>query len=269
MEWAWLPLFCGTGALAGLAAGIFGVGGGFIIVPVLIFVYGTAGVAPEVLTHTALGTSLAAIFPGLLNSARAHYRRGSLELGVARKVAAGLLPGVLLGSFLASHMPGVALRVAVALLLWSVASKMLLNWNPKPDRVVPGFPGLAATGGFIGTISALAGVGGGGLMVPFFAWCNMRMQSAVGTSAAGATVVSLGGTLGYLLAGWGHPLSLPWASGYVHWPAVLCIVLFSVFTAPAGAALAHRWSNDVLRRLFALFLLVSGGLVLFGPHGLT
>jgi uncharacterized membrane protein YfcA len=139
-----------------------------------------------------------------------------------------------------------------------MAIKMLTGANPKPGRDIPGHPALAAVGGFIGWASAIFGIGGGSLTVPYLSWCNVRMQHTVGTSAACGLPIALAGAVGNIWTGWGD-ISLPdYSLGFIYLPALLGIILTSVFFARFGAALAHRLDGIVLKRIFAVILIVVG-----------
>lgn len=250
--------YLALGALAGTLAGLFGIGGGLIIVPVLIFSFGLQGVSPEVAAHLAVGTSLATIVFTSLSSIRSHDNRGAVRWEIFRPMAVGIVVGAVLGAWSASLLSGPALELVIGVFVIAVAIKMLTGANPKPGRDVPGHTGLAASGGFVGWASAIFGIGGGTLTVPYLNWCNVRMQQAVGTSAACGLPIAVAGALGNVWTGWNHASLPEYSVGFIYLPAFIGIVLTSVFFARFGAALAHRLDGAVLKRIFAVVLLVVG-----------
>ncbi len=250
-----LLLYLATGAFAGVLAGLLGVGGGLIIVPILALSFAAQGVAPEVQMHLAVGSSLATIIFTSLSSVYAHHKRGAVEWGAFAAMTPGIVLGALLGAVLARWLPTLSLRYVFGVFELFVALQMALSLKPSPHRGLPGRMGMSSAGGVIGTLSALVGVGGGTLTVPFLLWCNVPIQRAIATSAACGLPIALAGAVGFALAGWGNPLLPAGSSGYLYWPALLGVVAASVLFAPLGARLAHALPTTVLKRLFALLLL--------------
>lgn len=246
------------GAFAGTVAGLFGIGGGLIIVPVLIFSFGLQGISPEVSAHLAVGTSLATIVFTSLSSIRSHHKHGAVRWELFRPMTVGIVLGALAGAWTASLLSGSTLQLVIGVFVILVALKMLLEVNPKPGRDVPGATGLGLAGGGIGWASAIFGIGGGTLTVPFLNWCNVRMQQAVATSAACGLPIAVAGALGNVWTGWGHEQLPAYSLGFVYLPAGLGIVVTSVFFARFGANLAHRLNARVLKRIFAIMLLLVG-----------
>ncbi|MBF0624709.1 MAG: sulfite exporter TauE/SafE family protein [Magnetococcales bacterium] len=255
-------LYLALGALAGLLAGLLGVGGGIVMVPALVFALEYQGVAPGLVMHMALGTSLGIIVLTSISSVRAHHRRG----GVLWKTVFGITPGILLGSFLgaavASLLSGPLLKQAFGVFALGLAVYLGLDVTPRPGRTLPGAGGLSAVGAGVGVVSALMGIGGGSLTVPFMVWCGVAMRQAVATAAAIGLPIALAGAGGFVVNGWHQALLPPWSLGYLHGPAVLGVGLASVLAAPQGARLAHTLAPRLLRRLFALLLLVLGARML-------
>ncbi|AOY90254.1 hypothetical protein BKP64_11420 [Marinobacter salinus] len=246
------------GALAGTLAGLFGIGGGLVIVPVLIFSFGLQGISFEIAAHLAVGTSLATIVFTSMSSIRSHHSHKAVRWDIFRPMTVGIVIGAVLGAWSASMLSGPTLELIIGIFVILVAIKMLLGGNPKPGRDVPGNAGLAASGGFIGWASAIFGIGGGTLTVPYLSWCNVRMQETVGTSAACGLPIAVAGALGNIWTGWGHPNLPDYSLGFVYLPALLGIILTSMLFARVGAALAHRLDAIVLKRIFALVLIVLG-----------
>lgn len=250
--------FLATGAVAGLLAGLLGIGGGMVIVPALVFLLPGLGVPPAVLTQMAVGTSLACISVISINSTRAHHARGGVAWPVVARLAPGLALGALGGAALAHALPSLTLQRIVGVSALLVAARMIFGGNPAGRRDLPGSAGLVTVGGTIGTLSSLVGIGGGSLTVPFLVWCHMPMVRAVATSAACGMPIAWAGMLGFAVAGWGEPSHGAASVGYVHLIGAAGIVAGSLAATPVGAALAHRLPAVALRRVFALLLVVVG-----------
>lgn len=257
-------LLVSMGALAGTLAGLLGIGGGIIIVPVLALVFEHQGVAADVIMHVAIGTSLATIVTTSLSSIRAHQRRGAILWRVFAQITPGILVGGLAGAAIAHELSGNVLRLGFGVFMLLVATQMALGRPPRPHRRLPGRGGMLVAGGLIGTISALMGVGGGSMSVPFLAWCNVALRNAVATSAAIGLPIAVSGTIGFVVSGWAAAERPPWSVGYVSLPAFLGIVIASTIFAPLGARLAHSIEERTLKRMFALFLAVLGLRMLLG-----
>ncbi len=251
------------GGLAGMLAGLLGIGGGIIIVPVLALVFGHQGVDPAVIMHVAIGTSLATIVITSLSSIRAHQRRGAIDWRVFRVITPGIVVGGMLGALIAKQLPGETLRILFGLFMLLVAAQMALGNAAAPHRKLPGPPGMLGAGLAIGTVASLMGVGGGSMSVPFLTWCNIGVRIAVATSAAIGLPIAASGALSYVVSGWHEPNLPPWSAGFVNFPAFVGIVVASTAFAPLGAGLAHRLPPKLLKRLFAGFLLVLGVRILW------
>ncbi|MDH5785896.1 MAG: sulfite exporter TauE/SafE family protein [Chromatiales bacterium] len=249
----WL-IYLATGAFAGTLAGLLGVGGGLIIVPILALTFAAQGVNPEIQMHLAIGTSLATIIFTSLSSVYAHHKHGAVEWPIFRAITPGIIIGALAGAFIARAIPTLSLRTLFGLFELFVAVQMALSLKPAAHRGLPGRVGMSGAGIVIGAISALVGIGGGTLTVPFLLWCNVTIQRAIATSAAVGLPIAVGGATGFVLSGWGHHKLPEWSSGYLYWPALLGIVMASTLFAPLGATLAHRLPTVLLKRLFALLL---------------
>jgi len=244
----------GLGLAVGFVAGLLGVGGGLIIVPVLIMLLHAHGLAAGMEPQLALGTSLASILFTSLSSVRAHHRHGAVEWSLVWRIAPGIVAGTLAGAVLATQMSGHVLKVFFVVFLFYAATQMWLDFKPAPHRGLPGRIATTLTGGVIGAVSSWVGIGGGTLSVPFMLWHNVPLHRAIATSAAIGFPIALAGAAGYVLGGW-HTSGLPVGSlGFVYLPALAGIVLGSVLTAPLGARTAHRLPVRPLKRVFALLL---------------
>ena len=244
-------LYLTLGALAGVLAGLFGVGGGLVIVPVLVFSFTAQGVAPEVLTHLAVGTSLATIVFTSINSVLAHHQKGAVRWPLVGWMTLGILAGAGLGSLTAAALQGPVLQKIIGVFAILMAVQMGLDLRPKAAGSVPGKPGLTGAG-------AVIGLGGGALSVPSLSGGGVPLRQAVARSAACGVPIAVAGAASFMVVGW-HEAALPeWSLGFVYLPAMVGIALTSMFFARLGARLAHRLSPKVLRRLFALLLLTVG-----------
>jgi uncharacterized membrane protein YfcA len=254
----------GTGFLAGL----LGIGGGMVMVPFITIILSARAVAPNLAVKMAIATSMATIIFTSISSVRAHHKRGAVRWDHVK----GLAPGIVIGSFIGSLgvfalLKGSFLAIFFAVFVTFSATQMFLDRKPKPTRQVPGTVGLLGAGGFIGFLSGLVGAGGGFISVPFMAWCNVALHSAVATSAALGFPIAVANVIGYIVSGL-KVQDLPEASfGYIWLPALVVIALCSVITAPLGARMAHALPVSRLKRVFATMLYLLAAYMLY--KGLT
>jgi hypothetical protein len=215
-------------------------------------------VPAELVMQIALGTSLATIILTAVSSVRAHHARRAVLWPVVARLTPGIMLGALLGAWVAHQLNGDALRVIFGVFALSVALQMALGAKPAPQRQLPGAGGTGAAGGAIGFASAIVGIGGGSLTVPFLIYCNVAMRHAVATSAAVGLPIALAGAAGFVWNGWGVAGRPEWSVGYVYVPALAGIASASILFAPLGARLAHTLPADRLKRVFALLLAALG-----------
>ena len=250
-------MFPVLGVVAGILAGLLGIGGGLVLVAALAWILPLHGIPKEAAMHAALASSLASIVLTAASSAYAHHGRGS----VLWPTVAWMVPGVLLGGWLGSRiaigLDGDVLRWCVAVYCFIVAAQMLLSRRKDGGdaHVVPRGPGYSAAGAAIGALSALVGIGGGSMTVPLLVWRGVRPVRAVGTSSACGVAIGLSAAAGYALHAPSGALPAH-GIGYVYLPAAIGVALASVLAAPWGTRLAHRLSGNALRKVFALFLLL-------------
>jgi uncharacterized membrane protein YfcA len=255
-------LYLLVGAIAGVCAGLFGVGGGLIVVPALAYVFNYLEITSASIMQLAVGTSLAVIIVTSISSVLAHHKHGAVQWTLFLKMAPFIVVGSLLGAYVAARVPSDSLKLIFGVVEMLIALQMYCEFRPQASRVLPGTVGLGTVSSSIGFISAVVGIGGGTMMVPFLTWCNVTIHKAVATSAACGMPIAIAGSLGFVLL---VPTAadLPQGSiGVVYWPALLGIAFASMLAAPAGACLAHRLSTHKLRRIFALFLFFIGLLML-------
>jgi uncharacterized protein len=259
-----LMMYILVGAVAGVLAGLLGIGGGLVIVPMLVFCFVRQGFPDAMVMHLALGTSLASIIFTAVSSFLAHHKRGAVRWDVVRKILIGIFTGTFIGSTIAAHLSTRFLKGFFVVFLYYVALQMLTNKKPHSSRQIPGHAAMFGVGNVIGCVSSLLGIGGGTLSVPFMVWCNMPVHHAIGTASAIGFPIAIAGTIGYIVNG--LPVAdLPaFSLGYVYLPALIGIVVVSVLTAPLGVRLAHRLPVDRLKRVFAMLLLVVGTRMLIG-----
>ena len=253
---AWL-MYIALGGFAGVLAGLLGVGGGLVIVPMLTFIFTAQQMPAENILHLALGTSLASIMFTSASSLRAHHLRGAVDWLVVRRISPGIIAGTFFGSWVAAQLSTGFLKGFFVVFLFFVAVQMLLNIRPHPHRQLPGSVAMFGVGGAIGGVSSLVGIGGGSMSVPFMIWCNMSMHNAIGTSAAIGFPIALAGAVGYVVNGLAVTLP-PYTLGFVYLPALLGVSAASMLTAPLGARLAHSLPIGGLKKIFALLLIVMG-----------
>ncbi|RJL69526.1 sulfite exporter TauE/SafE family protein [Acinetobacter radioresistens] len=255
-----LIIYLLIGAIAGFAAGLFGVGGGLIIVPILYIVFTQLNYDPNVLMHMAVGTSLATIIVTSISSVMAHHKRGAVLWAVFKNLAPGLVLGSFLGAGVADLLSGQHLQLAIGLFAIWVAYKMFrgAHIQVNPGRTLPSAPVQMLAGGGIGIASAIFGIGGGSLTVPYLNRHGVIMQKAVATSAACGLPIAIAGALGFIWFGRQANVEVPNAIGYVHIYAFIGISTMSFITAKLGARVAHMLSPSMLKKCFAGLLSVVG-----------
>lgn len=261
-----LIIFLVIGALAGFAAGLFGVGGGTIIVPLLYIVFAQMGYSADTIMHLALGTSLATIIVTSISSLMAHNKKGSVMWPVFKNLAPGMALGCFLGAGIAGWLSGVHLQLIVGVFLLWVASNMFVGGRKQRNvnnastghTVLPSTPKQLTAGAGIGIASAIFGIGGGSLTVPYLTRYGVVMQKAVGTSAACGLPIAIAGALGFMIFGMQQQVDVPNTIGFIHIYAFLGISVMSFFTAKVGAKVAHALSPQVLKKCFAVLLTVVG-----------
>lgn len=251
-------LYLLLGACAGVLAGLFGVGGGIIIVPVLVFSFTLQGFDPTVLTHLAVGTSLATIIFTSINAIRAHHKMQAVRWPIVGWMTIGILVGAGIGAFTASLIQGPNLQKIIGTFAVLVALQMALDLKPKASRGIPGKFALGVAGTVIGWASAIFGIGGGSLTVPFLTWRSLPMQQAVATSSATGLPIAIFSAISFMVLGWHDPALPAHSFGFVYLPALAGIAITSMFFAKFGARLAHKLSPRLLKRLFAALLFSVG-----------
>jgi uncharacterized membrane protein YfcA len=252
------PLLLAAGAATGVTAGLLGVGGGIVLVPVLWNLFAGLGVDEAVRMHLAVGTSLATIIATSASSVRAHHERGAVDVSLLRNWGPWIFTGVLVGTVLAGLVRGRVLTLVFASMALVVAAHMGLakpEWR-LADQLPRGGP-RAALATVIGAVSAMMGIGGGTLSVPILTLFGYPIHRAIGTAAAIGFIIGVPGAIGFAISGWSAPSLPPFSLGYVSLLGFTLIFPTSTLLAPQGARLAHVLDTRHLRRIFALFLVVT------------
>ncbi|WOE30334.1 MULTISPECIES: sulfite exporter TauE/SafE family protein [unclassified Acinetobacter] len=255
-----LIIYLLIGAIAGFAAGLFGVGGGLIVVPILYVVFTYLNYDPTIVMHMAVGTSLATIIVTSISSILAHNNKGGILWPVVRNLAPGLIFGAFFGAGIADLLPGLWLQLLIGVFALSVGFKMFKGANVvvDPHHKLPSTAMQVVAGGGIGIASAIFGIGGGSLTVPFLNKCGVVMQKAVGTSAACGLPIAVAGALGFMWFGEQANIQLPNTIGYIQIYAFVGISVMSFITAKQGAKVAHQLSPAMLKKCFSMLLVVIG-----------
>lgn len=246
-----------AGAVTGVLAGLFGIGGGGVLVPILVEFLRLQGVADTVQAHLAIGTSLAIIILTSVRSFRAHLAHGKPDVALLKSWVGVVPAGVVVASFIIAYVSGDVLKVVFATIAILMAFKMLFDresWRLGTD--LPAEPLRSTTGFGIGFISTFMGIGGGNLNNIFMTTFGRPIHQAVATSSGLGVLIAIPGALGYIIAGWGHPDLPPFSLGYVSLVALIFITPLSMWTAPLGAKIAHGLSKRAMERAFGFFLLV-------------
>ncbi len=254
-----------TGLVAGVLAGLLGVGGGIVIVPVLYHLFTLLGIDESVRMHAAVGTSLATIIPTSILSSRAHRKRGSLDMALIKRLMPSVIVGVIVGSVASRFLSGASLTAVFACMALLVALNMAFKRDGFALRDgLPGPVGTALLGSGIGGVSTLMGIGGGTLSVPILNALRVPMHTAVGTGAMLGMVISVPGALAFVLNGLDVPLRPPLSLGYVNLLGMALIVPATMATTGWGATLAHRIDAKRLRQVFAAFLALTAARMFYG-----
>jgi len=256
-------LFLAVGAVAGVLAGLFGIGGGMVIVPVLVLTFTAQGVSEAVLTHMAVATSLATIVFTSISSVLEHHRKGAVDWPLVLVLGVGIVIGTAIGVSLITSVPGPVLQNIIGVFALLLSVKMFFGIEPPGEGKRPKNPGLIGAGTVIGFGSSWFGIGGGTFTVPYLTWMKIPMRQAVATSAACGLPIAVTGAISNVFAGWGEADLPHWTTGFLYWPAIVGIVITSVPFAKVGARLAHRLDQALLKKAFALLLLLVGSKFLF------
>ena len=246
------------GAIAGVLAGLLGLGGGILLVPLLVMAFQMQGFPSDIIMYMALGTSLASIVFTAFSSTRTHNKKGGVRWVIVKQMSIGIMLGTYLGSCVAAFIAAKYLQIFFAIFLFYVTAQMLMGKTPKASRAMPNVVVTNLVGMLIGFVSSLVGIGGGTLSVPFMMWHNIGIREAIGTSAAIGMFIAFAGAVGFYMNGLDVPNLPEYSAGFIYLPALLGIVLTSILTAPIGARLAHSLPVSKIKKVFSFLLFVMG-----------
>jgi uncharacterized membrane protein YfcA len=251
------------GSIAGFLGGLMGIGGGVIIVPALFSLFAYSGWADNLTLKMAIATSLSAIIFTSIAAIRAQLKHKAILWSVVKTWTPAILFGSFCSGFIASSLPTFGLKVFIGCFLFTAAVIMLLRWTPAPHRQLPAKLGSSIIGLFAGMGSALAGIGGGNIIVPTLVWFNTPMKNATATSSALGLPIAFFGAAGFISAGWSTPNLPEYSLGYAYLPAVGLIAITTFVFAPLGVAMAHKISPAKLKQIFGLLLLLVSTRMLY------
>ena len=244
------------GAVVGFFAGLLGIGGGLIIVPVLVYLLPYFGVSAELAFPMALATSLASIIFTSSSAAYAHHKNGNIPWAIARRLGLSVAIGAMLGAIVAGMLTLEALTLLFASAVFALAAYMFLSIKVERSIALPAHWILQLIGLFTGIIASLMGIAGGAILVPMLMYCSLTMRQAIGVATASGIIVALFGALGYVLIAPESAVLPDWSLGYIYLPALLGIVLTSSFFAPVGVKVAAKLPIVYLKKGFAIFLML-------------
>jgi len=246
------------GVIAGMLAGLFGIGGGIIVVPVLVLAFNLQGINPEIVFYMAIATSLANIIFTSLSAIRTHHKKAAIEWYLVKPIAVGMLGGSFIGVNTALTIPAIYLQASFGAFAIFLSLRMMFSQLGAGTLHLPGTLGLGVAGALIGWVSVLFGIGGGNLLVTWLSNRQLVIQKAVATASACGFAIAISGAGSNAILGWGNPMLPPHSLGYIYLPALLGIVSTSFVAAAYGSMLAHQLSPQLLKRLFAWMLLLMG-----------
>jgi len=260
-------IYLSLGACTGLLAGMFGIGGGSILVPSLIFIFYGMGFESSIIVLMAIGTSLASIFFSAISSALSHHNKRSVEWSLVMPLSVGMIVGAVIGAGYAATLSNENLKWIITIFLIVIGIEMISGLTQALAKKDKGFISLSkfmvpAHGSWIGFLSSIIGIGGGSFTTPLMIAGGYNIRQGIGTAAACGVPIAAAGAIGYMYYGQTVEVNLPsGAVGYVFWPAVISISLASIFTAKLGANISHSISEKALKVSFGIFLILVGILV--------
>ena len=247
----------GAGVLSGLLAGILGIGGGAVLVPVFYQVFGLLGVDEAVRMHLSVGSSLAIIVPTSLRSFSGHYARGAVDMALLRSYVLAVPAGVVLASLTAAYISSAGLRIIFAVVVLIIGLRMLFDREDwRLGTHVPGNPARSIVGMLTGFLSTLMGIGGGVMNNTFMSLYGRPIHESVATSSGVGVLIAIPGTIGYIWAGWGHPLLPAASTGFINWIAVALVIPITIAVAPYGVRIAHALKKRQLELAFGGFCMI-------------
>lgn len=244
------------GTLVGFLAGLLGIGGGLVIVPVLIILLPTLGIHPDIVMPIALASSLASIVVTSASAVFNHHKSGNIDWRLAKRLMPLVAIGAVVGANLADMLPTKMLTTLFSTFVIALATYMLLSIRQTVHRDLPSKVILKSVAAFTGVIASLMGISGGAILIPFFTYCGVNLIHAIGVSTACGMIVSLFATMAFIIAGIDNPNLPQWSLGYIYWPAVLGIASTSTILARYGVKLANKLPVKTIKKVFASFLII-------------
>jgi len=257
----WVYLLIGAGV--GFMAGLLGIGGGMLQVPLMVFVFTAKNYPPEHVMHMAIATAMATIPFTAAASVRAHHQRSNVDWRIVRWMLPGLLAGAALGALSTGAIPGRPLAIFFTVFIFFAATNMFFDISPKSRAQLPGAIGLLSFGTVTGAISSFLAAGAAFITIPFMTWCSVPLKRAIGTAAAIGFPLGVAGTLGYVWGGWARPGLPAGTIGFIYLPALVLIVVTSMPMAPIGARVSAALPVRQLRRVFGIVLYALVGRMLY------
>jgi uncharacterized membrane protein YfcA len=249
-------LICGC--VIGFCAGLLGIGGGIIGIPLLFMLFTLQGVSDSISMHMAVGTLFATVIMTSIASLLSHFRSGMVLFPVFKKIIWGTMMGCILGIIIANHLNGLYLQRLFGVFLLGLALQYFFKKEIKAKDAMPKIRNIFIATTLIGLLSGLLGLGGGIFIVPYLNWYGISMRNAIATSSACILPVAVIGAVGYMYSGMNVTSSIEYSSGFVDWPAFLGISLTSILFAPIGARVTHSISPVLLKNIFSVFLTFIG-----------
>ena len=262
-----IAIFLALGAFTGLLAGMFGIGGGSVLVPALIFIFYGMGFEGSIVIYLAIGTSLTSIFFSALSSAYSHHLKQSVEWALVIPLSIGMVIGAILGSRYATSLESSDLKLIITVFLFAVGAEMVFSYSQfiisktKKNLSISNIT-APVHGAWIGFLSSIIGIGGGSFTTPLMIAGGYNIRKGIGTAAACGAPIAIAGALGYMVFGQGNPDLPNFTSGFIFWPAVAGISFASILTAKMGANFSHSLSEVTLKRMFGIFLIIVGAMVM-------
>ena len=262
-----IVIFLALGAFTGLLAGMFGIGGGSVLVPALMFIFYGMDFEASIVIYLAIGTSLTSIFFSALSSAYSHHLKHSVEWSLVPPLSIGMVVGALVGSKYATSLESNDLKLIITIFLFAVGVEMVFSYSQfiiNKTKKTLSISNVTAPlhGSWIGFLSSIIGIGGGSFTTPLMIAGGYNIRKGIGTAAACGVPIAIAGALGYMLFGQGNSDLPNFTSGFVFWPAVAAISFASILTAKVGANLSHSLSEVTLKRMFGIFLIMVGVMVM-------
>lgn len=251
-----LPYYILFGGMVGFLAGLLGVGGAILLVPIMHFTLEKQGVDPSLIHHMAIATTMANILFTSSMATYSHHKRGAVPWKIVAWMVPGIMAGAFAGSFLTGYIPSDPLALAFGIFLIYAGAQTFVDIKPKASRHMPGIPGQLAFGALIGMFSGIMGVGGAAVTVPILLVCGLPVLNTIATSGAFGFPIAIAGCVGYALTAWGHPNLPEYSLGFIYLPALLGFVPTSVLCAPLGVKVSHILPPKILRRGFGVLVLI-------------